>query len=118
MKRSIKITIGSIIGIVVIAGIALAANGDLLQGRLSRNSRVLPAYDETKVERPTRSQELLPAYDEDKYKEYKEQFVDGILLVTSKECDDENITYCCGDGTWGHGLESYATCPEDVGAFF
>ncbi len=71
MKRSIKITIGSVIGIVVIAGIALAANGDLLQGRLSKNIRSLPASDEPKVERPERGQKMLPAYDEEKYEEYK-----------------------------------------------
>ncbi len=43
-----KITLGSIIGILIVAGIAVAVNGDLLQGRLSRNTRILPAYDETK----------------------------------------------------------------------
>ena len=49
MKRSMKITIGSVIGIVVIAGIALVANGDFLQGRLSKIRRSVqpaPAYNE------------------------------------------------------------------------
>ncbi|MFA4891490.1 MAG: hypothetical protein WC604_04065, partial [Candidatus Gracilibacteria bacterium] len=46
MKRSMKITIGVALGIVVVAGIALAVNSEFLQGRLSRNAKPLPAYNE------------------------------------------------------------------------
>lgn len=89
-----KITIGSIIGVVVIAGIALAANGDLLQGRLSRNSRVLPAYDETRVERPKREEKILPAYDETKYGDAAEPKCQELIPNVNNTDDDRiNIVF-------------------------
>jgi len=118
MKRSIKIMLGIILGLIVVFGIVLAANGDFLQGRLPLRSKSLPAYDETKIKKPKRDQKGLPAYDEKKYEQYNSQFADGIFLITSKKCDNENVSYCCGNGIWDHGLESYATCPEDIGTYF
>ena len=71
MKRSIKIIIGSIMGVVVIAGIALAANGDFLQGRMFKLVDHFQHINKTKVERPKREEKILPAYDETKYEKYK-----------------------------------------------
>lgn len=48
MKRSIKTMFGVVLGLVVVLGMALVANGDLLEGRLSLRSKPLPAYDENK----------------------------------------------------------------------
>jgi len=66
MKRPIKIMLGITLAMIVILGVMLALNGNILQGRLSIR---LPAYDQTKVQKSVRKVKIPPAYNDASCKE-------------------------------------------------
>lgn len=81
--------------VVIVAGIALMANGNLLQGRVFKSDKPLPAYDETKVKRQTKEKNLLPAYDETK-DNYKSVIHNYYLKNNGKmDCSNQKNTKFC-----------------------
>jgi hypothetical protein len=94
MKRSIKITIGSIFGIIMIAGVVLAANSDYLQGRILRMRRAAPTSTEVTKVLPSYNQKR--CYDSDSGKNYEEKGT-TYGTMTSDTSKTRFTDYCDGD---------------------
>jgi hypothetical protein len=94
MKRSIKIAIGSIVGIIIVAGIVFAANGDYLQGRLSRMRRVAPTPTEVTKVRPSYNEKK--CYDSDSGKNYEKKGT-TYGTMTSDTSKTRFTDYCDGN---------------------